>query len=154
MTKVLLIDVDSTIPNLALMKVSAYYKQLGYEVGFSIVDPDIVYSSIIFRKNGHKSDGLRFYYPDAEINIGGSGYDLKKELPPEIEATRPDYDLYPECDHYLGFTSRGCIRNCHFCIVRKKEGPFRKVQDVSDICTGRNFKSCVLMDNNILADKQ
>ena len=32
----MLIDVDSSIPNLALMKISAYLKQLGYETGFNI----------------------------------------------------------------------------------------------------------------------
>lgn len=154
MSKILLIDVDSTIPNLALMKISSYYKQQGCEVGFSVTDPDLVYSSIIFKKNRHLADGLAFFYPNAKIDVGGSGYDLKKELPPEIDAIAPDYDLYPECDYYLGFTTRGCIRNCHFCIVRTKEGPFRKICDVSEICTGRDFKNCVLMDNNILADKQ
>ncbi|WP_172618634.1 hypothetical protein [Candidatus Methanomassiliicoccus intestinalis] len=36
---VLLIDADSKIPNLALMKLSAYHKALGDDVGFSISDP-------------------------------------------------------------------------------------------------------------------
>lgn len=154
MKKILLIDADSTIPNLALMKISAYYRAQGCEVGFNVSDPDIVYSSIVFRKNRHMADGLSFYYPEAEIDVGGSGYDLAKELPPWIESMSPDYGLYPECDYYLGFTTRGCIRRCHFCIVHEKEGDFRKVRDVSDICTGHDFKNCVLMDNNILADKQ
>mgnify|MGYP000936417244 CR=1 FL=1 len=149
MKKILLIDADSTIPNLALMKISAYYRAQGCEVGFNVSDPNIVYSSIVFRKNRHMADSLSFYYPEAEIDVGGSGYDLAKELPPWIESMSPDYGLYPECDYYLGFTTRGCIRRCHFCIVHEKEGDFRKVCDVSDICTGQDFKNCVLMDEEI-----
>lgn len=152
--RVLLIDIDSKIPNLALMKVSAYYKSLGCEVGFNIADPDLVYASVIFKHNRHKVDGLKFYYPDAVIDIGGSGYDLRKRLDIKIESMQPDYSIYPECDYYLGFTSRGCIRHCPFCIVPIKEGRFNVVRHISDICHGEDFTKCVLMDNNILADKK
>ena len=101
--KVLLIDIDSRIPNLALMKISAYHKAQGDEVGFSVTDPDKVYASVIFKKNRHLVDGLRFYYPDAEIDVGGSGYDLKKILPDEIEAMTPDYSIYPDNTTYYGY---------------------------------------------------
>lgn len=161
--KILLIDVDSKIPNLALMKISAYHKAHGDEVGFNISDPDKIYASVIFRKNAHAVDGLRFYYPNAEIDIGGSGYDLAKKLPDEIEEMTPDYDLYPDCESYYGFTTRGCIRNCYFCIVRKKEGKFRRLyEDVDDMwdhfipenINGKMFDRITFFDNNILADKQ
>lgn len=69
--KVLLVDVDSTIPNLALMHISTWKKSLGYKVGFSIGDPDEVYASIVFNKNSHLADGLQFMYPNAKIDIGG-----------------------------------------------------------------------------------
>lgn len=71
--KVLLIDVDSTIPNLALMKISAYHKARGDEVGFNISDPDKIYASVIFKKNRHHVDGLRMFYPNAELDIGEIG---------------------------------------------------------------------------------
>lgn len=158
--KVLLIDVDSTIPNLALMKVSAYHKSLGDEVGFHISDPDKVYASVIFKKNRHLVDGLKFLYPDAELDIGGSGYDLAKKLPDCIEQMSPDYDLYPECDRYYGFTTRGCIRNCPFCIVPIKEGKFKKLYEKTfdalwNITSGMDgrFDKIEFMDNNILANK-
>lgn len=152
--KVLLVDVDSKIPNLALMKTSAYYRSQGCEVGFHVSDPDMVYASVIFKHSRHKTDGLRFYYPQATIDIGGSGYDLHKTLPKEIECMQPDYGLYPDCDYYLGFTSRGCIRHCPFCIVPIKEGQFRVTSHISEICHGEDFQKCVLMDNNILADRE
>lgn len=48
--RVLLVDVDSTIPNLALMQASSYYKDEGYEVGFNIKDPDKVLISCIYKR--------------------------------------------------------------------------------------------------------
>lgn len=158
--KVLLIDVDSTIPNLALMKISAYHKSVGDEVGFHVSDPDKVYASVIFKKNKHLVDGLKFLYPDAELDIGGSGYDLTKKLPDQIESMSPDYDLYPECDRFYGFTTRGCIRNCPFCIVPKKEGKIIELYDTTydalmNITGGysRRFNKIEFLDNNILARK-
>ncbi len=69
--KILLIDIDSTVPNLALMKISAHHKSLGDDVGFNNQDsPDIVYASIVFKSNKLLANSLKFYYPDAEIIIG------------------------------------------------------------------------------------
>lgn len=158
--KVLLIDADSTIPNLALMKISAYHKSRGDIVGFDVTDPDKVYCSIIFKKNRHMADGLRFMYPDAELDIGGSGYDLKKILPEEIERMTPDYSIYPDNHSYYGFSSRGCIRHCPFCIVHDKEGSFRRVYETqgdaleSFIGEGGTMTEITFLDNNILADKE
>lgn len=157
MTQVLLINVDSTIPNLALMKLSTYHKSIGDSVGFNITDPDIVYASVIFQNNRHLVDGLRFYYPNAKINIGGTGYDLRSRLPIPEEAggdlIAPDYDLYLDMDFDFGFTSRGCIRNCPFCVVPKKEGKFHRVQHPSEFHK-EGHKKAVYLDNNILADKE
>ena len=126
--RILLIDVDSKIPNFALMKISTYHKSLGgnvllthgSQVKFTDI-PDRIYASIIYKKNKHVLDYLLSAYPGADIDIGGSGYDLHKELPPEIECKQPDYSLYPECDYSIGFSSRGCFRKCHFCIVHEKK---------------------------------
>ena len=158
--KVLLIDVDSKIPNLALMKVSSYYKAQGKEVGFSVSDPTMIYCSIVFTKNRHKADGLKMYYPNAKIDIGGTGYDVYKKLPREIEECSPDYSIYPDCDRYIGFTSRGCIRNCPFCFVPRKEGKFYRLYDTVEEAMEKIvgnypniFKRIELLDNNILSDK-
>jgi hypothetical protein len=150
--RVQLIDIDSKITNLALMKISAYYKSLGHEVGFDIVDPDLVYASVIFKKNKHLVDGLQFFYPDAKIIVGGSGYDLHSKLPDEIECMKPDYSLYLECDYSIGFSTRGCIRKCHFCIVPEKEGAFKRVQHPEE-WYNPEFDKIMFLDNNILADK-
>lgn len=151
MKKVLLVDVDSKIPNLALMKISAYHKSIGDIVGFNVSDPDIVYASIVFTKNHWKGNGIKSMYPDAQVFIGGSGFDLKSKLPDHIECLMPDYDLYPDMNYSLGFTSRGCIRNCPFCIVRQKEGYFKPVSGIYRFWN-RDHKKIVLLDNNILSD--
>jgi hypothetical protein len=159
-----LIDADSKIPNVALMKISAYHKAQGAFVTISKGDsfaffkrlPDKVYISIIFRKNAHVFDGIRARYPNIVLDIGGSGYDLKKELPPEIEAMKPDYSLYPEFDYSINFSSRGCIRSissCPWCIVPVKEGKFRLTQHPKEWYNEKSDK-IVFLDNNILSDEK
>jgi hypothetical protein len=158
--RILLIDVDSKIPNLALAKLSSWHKSRGDNVTLvygANVDlsnkPDKVYASIIYKKNRHVLDYLISKHPDIDIDIGGSGYDLKKELPPEIETLKPDYSLYPEFDYSIGFSSRGCFRDCGFCIVRAKEGRFRKVAH-PETWYNPKYKKIVFLDNNILTNRK
>ena len=114
-------------------------------MNFPLIQPDITYASCVFTWNGRRRDGLS---PDAII--GGSGIDLKAELPPEVEHIMPDYSLYPNVDFSMGFTSRGCIRKCPWCIVPEKEGiiqPWASIYEFWD----RQHKKIVLLDNNLLA---
>lgn len=148
-----LIDVDShNYPNLALMKISAYHKAHGDEVEWwwGWGQYDRVYMSKVFDET---------YSPDIpeplnakEIIKGGTGYDKKKVLPPEIEHMCPDYSLYPDLtqDTAFGFLSRGCPNNCPFCGVCEKEGrQSLKVADLTEWWNGQ--KNIVLMDPNLLA---
>ena len=70
----LLVDLDQARPNLALMHISTWRKALGFETGFRITDPDEVWASVVFSWNRHKADGLRYWYPNARIDIGGGGF--------------------------------------------------------------------------------
>lgn len=138
---ILIIDIDSRIPNLALKKVELYHLKRGDTVvwNMEILErwADKIYVSCVFTKN---RDSALSWKDIAEI--GGSGYDLETKLPPEIEAVKPHINL--------GFTIRGCIRNCPFCIVPEKEGGIRIVGDLLDLWDGKSREITVL-DNNILA---
>lgn len=149
MKNILLVDVDSKIPNLALMKISAWHKQQGDVTGFDISNPDKVYISCVFTKNKGQAKGIAKFYSDARIDIGGSGIDLKKDLPEDIEEIKPDYDLYPST-YSQGYTTRGCIRTCEFCIVPEKEGTLYEAQHPSEFHDPR-FDTCMIMDNNLFA---
>jgi len=151
--RIRLIDIDSKIPNLALMKLSAHHKARGDSVSFDEPDPDRVYASVVFRANAWKARGLRFMFPNVEIEIGGTGIDLAKRLPDEIEFCKPDYDLYPDAAYSLGFTTRGCIRRCPFCVVPEKEGKIQRWQHIREWHDDR-FNSVVCLDNNVYADRE
>jgi len=143
--KIGIYDMDSKIPNLALMKISAYHKKKGDIVEF--YSPlfhesyDKIYASKIFT---FSSNG----YIRKNMIIGGSGYDLEKKLPHEIEHIYPDYNLY-SCDYAMGFMTRGCIRKCPFCIVSKKEGNIQFNAHLNEFC--KEQKEIMLLDNNILS---
>lgn len=146
-----LIDVDShNFPNLALMKTSAWHKAHGdiidwYSPLFS--NPDKIYASKVFSFTPDYWD----YNPCHPQPIkGGTGYEIASKLPDEVDAMQPDYSIYPQYNHSIGFLSRGCIRNCDFCLVRRKEGYIRQYGDIEQIAQGR--KMVVLMDNNFLAN--
>lgn len=153
--KVGLIDVDGhNFPNLALMKISAWHKAYGDTVewhwGFG--EYDRVYMSKVF-DNTYTED-MPEPLNAKEIIQGGTGYGLDNVLPYEVEHMYPDYSLYPELtkDTAYGFLTRGCPRNCDFCIVSKKEGrASHKVADLSEWWNGQ--KNIVLLDPNITACK-
>ena len=159
--KILLIDVDSKIPNLALMKLSTFYKNKGYEIELKqlnipyypkkkkevIIDAneyEKVFVSIIFTTN----NGLVKITNCKEVSFGGTGYSITKKLPEEIEECEEDYSIYKDNNTSYGFITRGCIRNCSFCFVPKKEGMLHKYREIEQIV---KHKKVEFLDNNILA---
>lgn len=117
-----------------------------------------MYISCVFKKNKSKALSSAYMchllYPDAEIDLGGSGVDIHKQLfDGRYDLMKPDYDLYPNMTYSLGYTTRGCIRHCYFCIVHDKEGKFRRVQHPREWHDDR-FNDITILDNNILADKE
>ena len=119
--KIGLIDVDGKMPNLALMKLSAWHKERGDDVDLTMpvlaAGYDKVYMSKVFTWSDMPC------LPD-NAEVGGTGCDLHKTLPDEIEHLCPDYLLY-KMDYSMGFLTRGCIRKCEFCFVPEKEGNIR-----------------------------
>jgi hypothetical protein len=174
-----LIDVDSKIPNLALMKLSAYYKAQGRQVHLNMLTketafpstPGKILGSVVFERNREKARALEALY--AKIVYGGTGWGLKTELPADVEAMRPDYSLYRPEHLYprmtgigtraqkmgkaevlvkagIGFTSRGCIRKCKFCRVPEKEGDLRVVGNIADLVNPAS-STLILLNNNLTA---
>jgi hypothetical protein len=157
--KVLLIDADSKMPNLALMKLSAWHKSQGDQVflkkGLNTQQllfcpgPDIAYISCIFEKNKDKALDLAEIYQRMGIKVTSGGPAIGNELPDHIEHTMPDYGLYG-ADYSMGFTSRGCIRQCAFCKVWKLEGGIHENAPISEF-HDLDHSKIMLLDNNILA---
>ena len=150
--KIGLIDVDGhRWPNLCQMKLSAYHKAKGDLVERWMPEGryDLVYKSRVFT-DLYSKDTFRVTNAE-QVICGGTGYGSAVNLPDEIEHCRPDYDLYPEFpDTAYGFLSRGCPRQCPFCIVSGKEGRVsRKVADLSEFWDGQ--REIKLLDANLLA---
>jgi hypothetical protein len=140
--KILLINIDSKIPNFALHKVGLYHKTQGHKVVWDYPlmasKADKIYVSCVFKKN--RAEAAEYEnFPNAFI--GGSGYSLETVLPEKIEEIKPHINL--------GFTTRGCNRRCGFCVVPEKEGGVKVVGDLYDLWDTKS-KSVIILDNNIL----
>ncbi len=80
-----------------------------------------------------------------------------------IEDLVPDYSIldqinykYAVHDAYFAYSSRGCIRKCHFCGVPKLEGGQRDTDSLTDLVRSIDKyyglkKDLILMDNNVVA---
>lgn len=163
----LLVDVDSKIPNLALMRISKYLKTLGQDVELLKLGPlkgldipilqnqrwDSVWISCVFTWNRELAFKVKTYYESlgASVRIGGSGVSLTTKLSEPIEAMPPDYDLYDD-DRAIGFVQRGCIRKCQFCIVSQKEGRLADNQyRPLESWVPEGFNKIMLLDNEFAA---
>ena len=148
--KIGLVDVDghSGFPNLALMRLSAWHKAQGDDVewwnGFAHYNR--VYLSKVFTFTPDFDTVI-----DAdEIITGGTGYKDYTSLPPEVEAAPPDYSIYPHYQRAIGFLTRGCIRNCPWCIVPRKEGYIHPAATWEKV-KRPNSREIIFLDNNVLA---
>ena len=147
-----LCDIDShNCPNLCLMKLSAYHKARGDHVEWWRPEGryDRVYKSRVFTDT-YSQDTITVTNA-GEVVCGGTGYGPGPNLPDEVEHTYPDYSIYPQFSGIAyGFLSRGCPRNCGFCLVSDKEGR-RSIQvaDLAEFWNGQ--KEIKLLDANLLA---
>jgi len=156
-----------SFPNLAIMKLSTYHKNIGDNVnliGFNEIDPnslfslqyDIIYISKVFTDTFTPN----YVYNLPNVKYGGTGffYDKANPLPVEIEHSFPDYDIYkqiPSCKHdyytkfSIGFMTRGCVRKCKFCVNRNSN----KVSKHSELdeFVDKSRPYIMLLDDNITA---
>ena len=163
-------------PNLACMKLSNYNKFLGYNVelvlSYDWIDDysffprgyDKIFASKVFTDTEHPPWLTKIN----NLEYGGTGFffDKAPPLPDEIEHHMPDYHLYDKwvevmlksgckevhLKYYqnfsIGFTTRGCVRGCSFCVNKNK----KKINAHSPVSEFLNNskKFISLWDDNIL----
>ena len=164
-----LLDNGTRHPNLALMKISAYNKEQGYNVKLldtynKINDCDKVYLSKVFDFTKIPINLSQY----DNIEIGGTGFYWTEapDLPINIEHHMPDYNLYKEyvqkevsrgmkqshfvdyIDYSIGFLTRGCFRKCSFCVNQKYDKVFKHspIEEFLD----KTRKYIYLWDDNFL----
>ena len=153
--KVVLYDVDSKIPNLALMKLSQFFKNKGYQTLLAkkpqLIAADQYYASVVFNieKSHNIVKRLTELYGD-KIVIGGTGEDLVTTLTEEVDNCFPDYDLYNHTQYALGFLTRGCNKKCAFCVVPQKEGLLQANYSSFKDFVPKGQQNVMLLDNNLL----
>lgn len=181
--KVLLIDPQyksdyEKFPPIGLMKISTYHKDKGDSVtytrdtSFWFIDDDyeMIYVTTMFTWD---IDNIitsirqaKKRYPKAEIKVGGIAATISPDiietaagikphvgLLKEVEYCRLDYSLFPHIKHSIGFTTRGCIRKCSWCLVKKHEPDYIELENWFDQYYNfiKKRKRFIFCDNNFLA---
>jgi hypothetical protein len=153
MLKVGLIQVGGSLPNVALMRLATWHRRIGDEVILDAKPTDAcdrVYVSTLFTWQRSKVIELAAHFsPHADVEIGGSGWDLAKRLPAEVDAMPNEYSLYG-ISYGVGYSSRGCIRHCAFCPVPRAEGHVREDQPIAALLNPLSNR-LILLDNNFFA---
>ena len=179
--RIALIDTTASTNNtprlypIALLKLGAWLKTQGEEVDLFMNrlpgtgEYDAIWISTLFTFDIPKALGMvieakkRAKY----IRVGGIastlipepfeklGVELHKGLHDGAERMVGDYSLLPESPRYaIVYTSRGCVRNCGFCMVHRLEPEFRDLPDwenqLPEIPKGSRF-NILIYDNNWLA---
>ena len=169
--KVVIVDADmlgrkkQRFPNLACMKLSAFYKKLGNDVSLAaawedVLDADAAHVSKVFTE----TPAPDFVLDRKNVYLGGTGFNFyaPAPLPDEIEHIMPDYDLYTPFigdgydwkyhrDFSIGYTTRGCFRHCSNCVNRDSMMSVRH-SPVSEFLNPARKHIC-LLDDNVLACK-
>lgn len=173
--KIAVIDADligrskHRFPNLASMKIAAYWKDAGAEVVLktdydNLKEFDKIYISKVFTDTPIDKSILKL--PNVEYGGTGFFFDKAPNLPEEIEHHMPDYHLYDDwiaekiengssknefkeyIDNNIGFLARGCFRKCGFCVNQKYDRVF--LHSRLDEFVDHSRKKICLLDDNVL----
>lgn len=155
-----LTQLDGKLPNLALMRLSAFHKARGDSVAFfrtpyrQLGEPEYgaVYGSAIFSFTRDRVERMRREFPDALI--GGTGGDRALNVEAVVgDFVGLDYEPWPDFRASIGFTQRGCRLACKFCVVPEKEGKPWSAATVADIWRGPGHpKHLHLLDNDFFGE--
>jgi hypothetical protein len=163
--RVILLQLDGKLPNIALMRVAAHHRARGDDVELrwatspAKVEPrfweraDRVYASAIFERTRPTVARLREVRPDAIV--GGTGVDLKTTIEGiGITTKDQDYSIYPRWRQSIGFTQRGCRLNCPFCVVPRKEGKVSEENTIASLWRGDPWpRELILLDNDFFGQR-
>lgn len=154
-------------PNLACMKLSGYWKDHGAQVDLlltyeGLTTYDKVFVSKVFTDTSCPPKVLQL----ANVEYGGTGffYDKAPPLSAAIEHHFPDYSLYAAfvaqalengvkktalaeyTDYSIGFLTRGCFRQCPFCVNRNYKRAVLH-SPIEEFYDPARPKICLLDDN-------
>jgi len=172
---ILLVEPDyyTQFPPIGLLKLSTYEKNCGNTTELirgcktpSIL-PDKIYVTSLFTWSWRPVwRAIGYYkkkYPSVPIYLGGiyaslmpiharlSGADyICKGIVSEAESVVPDYDLRPEWNGSIIFSSRGCNRKCGLCAVPRIEGSLNAVKSSIKDYVWPKHSRIIFFDNNFL----
>ena len=159
-------------PNLASMKISGYHKDQGDDVHLITSYDELhntnsnIYIYIYISKVFTDTEVPEWVLNLPNVSYGGTGffYDKAPRLPDCIEHHFPDYHLYDDwvneqlenggkksdfkyyLDYSIGFLTRGCFRQCEFCVNRN----YKRAEihsGLSEFYDPDRKKICLLDDN-------
>jgi hypothetical protein len=155
--KVRLVQLDGSLPNLAIMKLARWHLEQGDTIHVTrricpdLFEPDYdrVYGSAIFKFSQNKIALFRQQWPEGILGGTGTGLLTTVEQLIGQEYEFYDYSGYPDFASSIGFTQRGCRLRCKFCGVRQKEGSPRSVNTINDIWRGEPWpRKLHILDND------
>ena len=157
--RVLLVQLDGKMPNVALMRLAAAYRDVA-EIDFrhwarvEQVAPELgrtydhVFASAIFERSAPLVAEVLRQFPHAIVGGTGSG-SLRTLEDLGVNALDQDYGLYPTYRQSIGFSQRGCRLRCSFCVVPRKEGAIREERTIAELWRGDPWpRELVLLDND------
>lgn len=184
--RIKIVHIDATkrekaIPNLALMRISAYFKSKGAEIDFTfdtgrgLWDYDFVFGSNLFTDTFSRAVELKRNYPNAVI--GGYAWDKENGNPTPTTLLGfhhdlqhfpgLDYDLYG-IDYSIGYLQRGCRmsqvdkngvakpmaeQHCKGCPVPFLEGKPHDFKHITDVWRGDGYpKKIFSLDNDFFSN--
>lgn len=180
MTDVRITQLDGKLPNLALMRLSAFHKARGDRVHFyrtpyrQLGEPgySAVYGSAIFQDTARQVERFRSEFPGAIIGGTGSGSAVTvEEVVGECSAVdygpwdtpagnmvrdaRGQFRKVQRFTASIGFTQRGCRLSCKFCVVPLKEGKPASVATIGDTWRGEGHaRHLHLLDNDFFGQAE
>jgi len=166
-----LLDNGTRHPNLALMKISSYFKNSGNNLELVTNYNDYIKYDILILSRVFTFTKIPSFIFEKELILGGTGFSIENfktyDLPNKIEHSAPDYDLYSDfvkdkiakgdsknkwkdyIDYSIGFITRGCFRKCDFCVNKKYDFAFKHAE--LNEFLDKDRKKIYLWDDNFLA---